>query len=245
MTDPFGLGLGGAAPGGGEGGAPVVITPPVYETADQQLADGTDGSTVAASVAKPTNLASGDLVVLQLFCNDAVVSPIPTLPSGFTLIDEVSHGGGSHPQIIACWKVAGASEPATYDFGLFGIVSTWRLVASRITGHRLVGGSPVDKTSKFTEGATSDTTVIPSLTPAEINTLLLSSATRRNSNASMTPPATSTEVFDFGGDVDPANPAAAGARETLASADPTGTRTWTHGTGRHAGMMFNLFGAAS
>lgn len=79
---------------------------------------GTGRSTVTLD--KPTGTADGDLMVAVVnFYSDQ--TPV-TLPSGWTSIGtftDAAAGGNPTYQVVS-WKIAGASEPSSYDFVLSG-----------------------------------------------------------------------------------------------------------------------------
>lgn len=211
---------------------------PVLQSGDTQTAVGTGGS---PSVAKPTNLASGNLVLLflQLMEDDATTASLPT---DFNVVGDAGTGANATAGVRVYWKEAGGSEPATYDFGALSESAAWVLTSVRVTGHRLVSGDPVDKLSVVEPGSTGGSSAtIPAITPAEDDTLLIAAVFTR-ATRDFTEPGTMTERWE----VDNTG-TGGGCSETLGSSTggvSTGTRvySWSGGT-RYAAIMFNLYGA--
>lgn len=71
------------------------------------------GATV--TVNKPTGTASGD-VLLCVFEDAQGTRTLDTLPDGWSIIASASAGGSRTAGFWLCKKVAGGSEPASYDF---------------------------------------------------------------------------------------------------------------------------------
>jgi hypothetical protein len=102
----------------------------VWHIEDQQANSGTGGTSI--SVAKPTNLVSGDLVlvILHFSSNPGNIGA----PSGFVQINRTPDSGGS-ATVVSYYKIAGASEPANYTFTTVNNVNgNSRIESVRITG---------------------------------------------------------------------------------------------------------------
>ncbi|MGI8592958.1 MAG: hypothetical protein ACR2ML_01060, partial [Solirubrobacteraceae bacterium] len=86
----------------------------------------------ALSVAKPTGLADGAVVVIHAVNAGATASP-STVPTGFTLVK--SHGIGFSTGLSVYIKVisSASGEPATYDF-VWGASARHLLVATAYSG---------------------------------------------------------------------------------------------------------------
>lgn len=211
-------------------------------TATWHIADQQQQSYVTVSatptVNKPTNLAEDELVGIFLATNND--DAISVVPDGFTLRHSAGPTGSLRPRIHFYTKVATASEPATYDFTLAAAMG-WHLLTGRITGYRLVGGTPVDQVSApFTSDSVLDAD-IASITPSEADTLMLGGATYRSSASAVDHPASMTELLDT-----LQNPSTSIALEVLDTANPTGTRTFTLTdvtARRAAGLTLNIFSA--
>jgi len=115
------------------------------------------------TVNKPAGVATSDILLAQIVVWDSSGSNVPTAPSGWTSIrhDAVVSSGNQ----ITSWlyyKVAGASEPASYGWTISsqwaaGVMGAWQGAASV---------SPIDKASGATAGGASPLTdAAPSLTP--------------------------------------------------------------------------------
>ncbi|MBG0828541.1 hypothetical protein HS041_12255 [Planomonospora sp. ID67723] len=72
------------------------------------------GTSTTITVTKPTGTASGDLLVAS-FTNDFGAFSSIVAPSGWTVLDSLDHGNNSLHTVLA-YKVAGGSEPASYDW---------------------------------------------------------------------------------------------------------------------------------
>jgi hypothetical protein len=114
------------------------VPAPTFGAAGTYLNGATSGT---ANVPAPAGLVAGSSVVL-VFIYKETTAAVTTIPTGFTEITpppQIPSGTGLQT-LHAFWKVATASEPATYNFA-FG--STWRdAVAVRIDGGNTT--SPID-----------------------------------------------------------------------------------------------------
>ena len=95
------------------------------------------------TVNKPTNLATGDLIIL-IFCtqrssNNTSTTSLTTLVSGhgFTLIRTEHDNNTSRPEVAAYYKIATGSEPASYSSSITdnGDDPEWKVICGRVTGH--------------------------------------------------------------------------------------------------------------
>jgi hypothetical protein len=127
--------------------------------------DTDDGSTGACAPAKPTGVASGDVLIATISQNENTL----TVPSGFTLIQQrtttdTTNTFSGHMY----YKVCGGSEPSTYSFSkaadggpLVVTLSAWRGVdtAAPINTSSSVAGAgiaePANPTISVTSTATS------------------------------------------------------------------------------------------
>ncbi|MBK6281816.1 MAG: hypothetical protein IPF54_03360 [Draconibacterium sp.] len=132
------------------------LAPPnkiVWHQEDQTV--GVNTSNTNLKVNRPTNLSSGDLVIVTIHLNGNTTI---NTPAGFTSIPANTNSRNSSSTVASFYKIAGASEPASYNFGTSGAAlgSNDRIYASRVTGHSVstpIGGSNgVTATFPYTNG---------------------------------------------------------------------------------------------
>ena len=222
---------------------------PVWHTADQQT---NSGNTTAGSVAKPSNLTEGNLVILiivkQNSLNTTDLGIIP--PDGFNLIRyEHDSAATARPEVLAYWKIATDSEPATYNFTVEHDDPQWKAIAGRVTGH-----CPTTPTGKHSGTHSGDTTVtslaIPGITTGKDNVLLVGAVVARGdavAPTNFTKPATMDDLWAIGGSGSGSDgaPGTGGGEEAFVTQGSTETRTfnWT-GASHAAGLMFEILPAA-
>ena len=74
---------------------------------------GQSGSTTTLTLAKPAGVQTGDVLVASVgFANSATVAT----PSGWTQVPGLRGTVGSGQELVTWYRVAGASEPASYTF---------------------------------------------------------------------------------------------------------------------------------
>lgn len=195
-------------------GAPAPTTPQL-ETTDTQANSFTVANGVAINIAKPTNLAAGDIVLIIIESDTALRTFTP--PSGFI------HGpdSGANNYSYSYYKIATGSEPATYDFmPNFGFTGSY--IAMRISGS---SGVDVSGATNITFG--DNPAVAAALTTTQANELLVLSINSLTSSGSQATPTgmrdaqtkiTSRSTFNV---FDEARP----------TAGSTGTRSSSSGTG--------------
>lgn len=107
--------------------------------------------TATYTVTKPTGVVAGDVMVCALFDRTDTVL-LTTPPSGWTQL-EVAEAGNILGYLYR--KVAGGSEPASYDFGWAGATTgSWAIAAYSGVDN----GAPIDDTSQaLTTSGTSHT----------------------------------------------------------------------------------------
>jgi len=96
------------------GGGPILQAAPVFQSSSSYSDVLSAGVYV---VPAPSGVSNGDLVVVMLSLT--ATTDLVTPPSGFQEIANTMYGAtsGSGPRKWAAfWKIAGSSEPATYDF---------------------------------------------------------------------------------------------------------------------------------
>lgn len=171
----------------------------------------------------PAGTVSGNLLVCYIICSvNTVITPVE---AGWTT--DVTAAG-----IRSYSRIAGGSEPASYGFTRASNLNNIQGVMVRGQGSdpttpvQTVGGSA---------GGSGTTTVLPTLTVTDGFTLL--QVCNVQAATTYTPPAGPTELFDQ--QFATQNFASAVGRE-IVGAGATGTRTWTHGTGVRAGVMYAI-----
>lgn len=105
---------------------------PVWHQADQK---SVLGATTSETVARPDNVAEGDLVVVVwMLRQQAPALEDFTVPSGFVLWHSLITGDSQSPNLLVWAKVATASEPVDYTFSYTGTATENALLAGRVTG---------------------------------------------------------------------------------------------------------------
>ncbi|UJS23266.1 SdrD B-like domain-containing protein [Thiothrix winogradskyi] len=212
---------------------------PVWQTgaSNQTTGNGSSATTSATlSINKPANVQAGDLVIVTLHYNRTSLTI--SNAQGFTQIRNETSGadGNSRATVAAFYKIASASEPASYTFTYSGITSTttsWRAVAQRVTGHH-----PTTPIGNYTSGNSATTTqttrTLSSINTTANNSLLVAAITMQASSGtiSATPGTSALSSTSTG-------PSFNVAYQTLATAGATGNKTWTWTTARaNAALMF-------
>ena len=166
------------------------------------------------TINRPTGVVAGDVMIVNI----AKVGNNTTAPSlaGWTLIDGRSLGGMTHRYGAVLYKVAGASEPASYTFalgpGTNGAVGS--IVA--FSGVDTSGATPFDVTPRTISVSAGRTTAVSatSITTASANAAVIMFGMTANSNPTWsgwttTSPGALTELYD--NQVGGANQASVGA----------------------------------
>ena len=132
-----------------------------------------DSSTAVSSLAisRPSGVQPGDTMIAQIVIYDGTGSDVPTAPGGWTGIRHDSANSNGNQENISSWlyyKVAGASEPASYAWNLSsnfaaGAMGAWR-GASTTAPIDVASGAATGGLSPISESA-------PSLTPNNNNEL--------------------------------------------------------------------------
>ncbi len=225
-------------------GASLGMGAPVWHTADQKTASGS-GTTL--TVARPDNVAAGDLILLIFTQQRSSASEVSgfSVPTGFTLIrNEQSEASTERPEVVAFYKIAGPAEPTQYTSTVtnFGSVPNWKAIAGRVTGHD--PWEPIGRTGGANSVANSVATLTVPQPPGVIyDSLLVAARTvRRSVSGENTPTGMTLEWSENGTGTADANtnaPAFRVATQAIAAPGVAGTRqfTWT-GTARAAGLAF-------
>jgi Pro-kumamolisin, activation domain len=129
----------------------------------------TDSSNAVTSVTVflPASIRSGDTLLAQLVVHDGTASDVPTPPTGWI---SIRHDAVKSANLATSWlyyKVAGASEPASYSWTIGS-----NFAAAVMGGWRGASASPIENSSGATVGGVSPVSVAaPSLTPINNNDL--------------------------------------------------------------------------
>lgn len=209
--------------------SPVSVTPTITFRADAHAR--TTGTTL--TVSKPTGTVEGDVMIALLAYYSALT--INSAPAGWTLL--TTQTGGTDAGIKVYYKVAGASEPASYAWTIsagddfVGIISTFYNVNTT---------TPIDAYGG--QGGTTTTTLTaPSITTTVANTHLVYLAGFNDANvtgASATAPSGMTETDDYAGTLYSWGYVAGAAQ---AAAGATGTKAATLATGhQYAAVLLAL-----
>lgn len=141
----------------------------------------------------------------------------------------IEHGSSLGSQFPLWTKIAGSSEPASYNFVTAGTSSS-EVVIVRITGHDLT--SPIEV---VTGVAGTGSLVIPTMSPTAGRTVF--QIALKLGSTSFTSPGTVTERFDQ--TFSSSNFTGAGGDE-IAPGGAMGTRTWTPAAGASQGVAYSI-----
>ncbi|MEZ5104641.1 MAG: HYR domain-containing protein [Draconibacterium sp.] len=113
----------------------------VWHQEDQTV--GSNTSSTNLRVNRPTNVSTGDLIIVTIHVNGNTTINTPT---GFTAVAANANSRNTNVRVASFWKIATGSEPTTYNFTTSGtnLGSNDRIYASRVTGHdpsNPIGGS--------------------------------------------------------------------------------------------------------
>jgi hypothetical protein len=142
------------------------------------------GGNANLSIAKPTGVVEGGVMVATV---TAAGTGSITTPSGWTVIKNVA---GTALRQVTYYKVAGASEAASYSWSL----GSSRAASGGIVDYRGVNQTvPVDATASAT--GESGNAAVPSVTTSAANDLVLSAASFAT-KTTVTPDAATIKRFD-------------------------------------------------
>lgn len=210
LAAPTGLGLTAA-------GCSGVST--ITATGSTTVADATTGASV--TIPRPLGAQAGDVLIAQVdFHTHSFVGTI-TAPSGWTTVRV--DNDTNHEMQGVFWKVAGASEPASYTF-VNTTADTNREGTGAITSYRGVDRTnPIDAHAATTYPSGASSIVAPSVTTTIAGTKLLALLGQR-ANGPVTPPTGMTERYE----INAGNQCLVTmADENRAAVGATGTRTFT------------------
>jgi hypothetical protein len=76
-----------------------------------------NGSGTSLTLAKPTGVVAGDVMIANIALRGGTATQFPTLSGWTNVTTPVDfEGGGAHHRCALLYKVAGASEPSSYTF---------------------------------------------------------------------------------------------------------------------------------
>ena len=186
---------------GGGGGDPSGGGITFEEFTDASL--GSDGLSI--TIAKPAGTGAGDLLIATVVTDGENKSAI-TAPAGWTLIDHDSTSKQVTMDVL--WKIAGASEPGSYDFSWAKAQEAYGWIM-RFTGHD--PASPIHQSSNT--GGSSNSPLSPAVTTTIADTMIVRIA-----------------GFDDD-DISPGNPGLSGHTAITMGSSGTGVSTASGGAG--------------
>lgn len=200
--------------------------------------ENASGTSVVLPV--PTGAAAGELLIAAV--SHSQIADIPTI-AGWTAISAVVSGSGAGSQSTrGFYRIATASEPASYTWATSATAGRVTGIMARVAGADTT--TPLDAAAATVGTATATSATIPAVTTVTAGTLLISGMTvNAASAATLVPPASMTVL--------PTSPATTNtgrrtdmATEAVAATGSTGTRTWaenpTTTTLQFAGWMVAL-----
>ncbi len=179
------------------------------------------------AISKPAGTLAGDLLLATISHQGGSQRNI-TPPAGWTNIPSADVSQGSNARIHAWYKVAGASEPASYTFTLTG-GGGMSIAGGVMAIQGADSANPINAAGGQSTGSTNVTQLTaPSITTTKPNTALIYSGAV-NTPATFTPPQLMPEQWDVigAGSYQIATEAAVGG---VAVAGATGTRAATLST---------------
>jgi hypothetical protein len=212
-------------------------------------------STVAGSfngsstrtITKPTGTVSGDLLVATFFSNNGFYTNDTNLtpPSGWTTVNEFIQNPGSNPSraIGIYYKIAGGSEPASYDWTC-NDGSNSHLTMTAIEAGTFDSSTPIGTTSgvdyaRQYQPSASTSVSAPTVTPAVDDSLGIAvfSVTGLAGSHTWTSPSGWDERVDGGGGTHNRGSVHTKALTTSATGSITGTCTSSVPQDQGAGMV--------
>ena len=148
---------GGGADTGGGGGGGSPPAGPVFEEFTEASNSGT-----SLAIDKPPGTAAGDLLIAAV-ATDGNTAASLAAPAGWSILDLTAQNG--EVTFGVWWKLAGASEPASYTFSWSGSEQAYGWLM-RFTGHDPASPINASANSGGTSGAPSSPTVITTVDDA-------------------------------------------------------------------------------
>ena len=187
-------------------------------------------ATIVVSIPAPSGIGAGDMLVSCLALNGGNVGS-SGVPAGWTSIAAVT--GISNPHVFGYYRVASASEPASYSWTLTSSVANSGGIA-RYTG--VSASQPLDGVVNAS-GASATSATLPGLTTSAANDALVGCLAANSSSSSLliTSPSGMVAAWDLVGKRQQF------ADQPLSTAGATGSRTWTlSGAREWAGWLVAL-----
>jgi type II secretory pathway pseudopilin PulG len=140
-------------------------------------AKASSDSNTSIVIPKPSGTAQNDLLVAAVAIDDSPTSPIA---SGWTSIDYTTYGPAGTSIALGAWyKIAGASEPATYTFSWIGGNKAYGWIM-RFTGYN--SSNPINVTPTSFNQTGSSTPTSPAVTTTVPNCMILRLGAFNDSN---------------------------------------------------------------
>jgi hypothetical protein len=215
----------------------------VYDTLIEANTGGTGSISYRASASatsqgsltntKPTGTVQNDVMVANIYV--VGTNPTITAPSGWTLV--LSTLDGTTARLSTYYKVAGASEPASYQWTFSGASMT---EGGIITFYGVITSNPIDVYGGQANAASTSYTA-PSVTTTVSNAMLVAAfgAKAGGGSNTVTPPAGMTERYDVGQNNNGPSCTEA-ATVAQASAGASGTKVATGQSGTNIGHLVAL-----
>jgi RHS repeat-associated protein len=183
----------------------------------------------ALTITRPSGVAANDVLIASLGVTPSTVAIVA--PSGWTLVRRMDNAGPIANTLAVYYKVASASEPASYAWGVSGSGFTVGGVQA-FTG--IDTTAPIEsENGQATASATTHAT--PSLTTSMANAMVVTSHAFASART-WTPPSGMTESFDQpSGANNATGMSIEGARVVQAVAGATGVKTATSAGNADAG----------
>ncbi len=124
------------------------------------------GPVTAIIVTRPAGTIAGDVLLAQIVVYDGTGTNVPTAPAGWTLIRHDSINGGNKMTTWLYYKVAGATEPPSYNW----LIAS-QYGAGEMGDYRGVASAVIDGSSAATSSSSPPVAAAPSLTPNHSNEL--------------------------------------------------------------------------
>jgi hypothetical protein len=214
--------------------APVTTTITVAPAPVSGIVRASTSTSVATTadagltIDKPTGTSAGDLLVSCLALNGSSVASSGA-PAGWTRFAAAT--GVTNPRVYGYYKVADASEPASYRWGFSSTITSGGGIV------RYTGAAGLDGPASTAAGAAATSGTVPGVTTSTANAILVGCAGINSGATSITitGPAGMSEVWDLGGkrhELDDALQAIPGA---------SGAKTWSFSSSREwAGWLTAL-----
>ena len=124
------------------------------------------GSVSRVSVGLPSGVETGDILLASIVIYDGTAADVPTPPIGWTALRRDTVNSGDKASTWLYYRIAGASEPASYSWSIganwaAGVMGAWRGVSS----------TPIDQASGATGAGVSVSIAAPSQVPVANNEL--------------------------------------------------------------------------